>query len=137
MVAGGSNGGSFQVLAFALAVLAASLGGVAASSGGPVFNNTLVAVSATQTTVLGQHGVSVTYNNTLAQVVNATVFASFQNSAGNTVYYSFFTTSFQPKQEQTFFFGPTLPSGSYSARIFAINWSDVPLSVTSTVQVSL
>lgn len=128
---------SLAIAIFAIVLLASSYVMVAESTTVVVLNNSLVATSASQTSVLGHQGVSVTYNNTLGQVVNATLFASFQNSGGNTVYISFFVSSFQPGKAQSFFFGPNLASGNYTARIFAINQEGIPLSVTSSVKVTL
>jgi len=110
----------------------------AQTTGNPVLTTSLAKVSASQTSALGQKGVSITYNNTLSQPVTAAVYISLQNSAGFTVYISLQVYTFQPKQVATFFFGPSgLPSGSYTARLFAAQGNGVPLSTTTTVQVSL
>ncbi|MDG6901760.1 MAG: hypothetical protein JRM80_07340 [Nitrososphaerota archaeon] len=128
------------IVVLVVAIVGFSAVGAAAgsSTGGPILTNSLVEVSVSQATNYGFHGVSITYNNTQSQSLGVVVYDVVQNSAGNTVAIMGTTSTIPAGQNSTFFFAPSsLPSGSYTERIFATDSGGIPLSTTTTVQVTL
>lgn len=106
----------------------------------PAYPTTALAPSTLKETILqGYPGVLVDYNNTLSSSYTAAVFVDLTNSAGQVVSLSVGSCAFSGSQTTSCFvaFSPSTPSGSYKATVFVVSSSYVPLSVTSTLTVTV
>jgi hypothetical protein len=128
---------SWLVLATMLFLLTASLPAVGAS---PKYLTTGITSSGLkETTLEGYQGVLVNYTSTYSSPFAAFVYMDVVNSAGQTVYWNLGYCSFQPIQKVGCFvaIGTTLLKGIYNVRIFATTNSSVPVSVTSSLQMTV
>jgi hypothetical protein len=110
-----------------------------AASSTNYLTTTLVQSGVTQTTINGFPGVLVNYTNSLTVSLNTFIYLDLVNSVGQTVYWNVETCIFASIQKVQCFvpITPTLPSGTYSARVFATSSTYVALSTTTTLVVSL
>jgi hypothetical protein len=90
------------------------------------------------TTLSGFKVVEVTYTNTLTTPQAATIYASIVNQKGQMIAVSYQGTNLTAGSQGTFYFGfPQAPAGSYSVVMFAVSPSWVPISVPSSVPITL
>ncbi len=91
-----------------------------------------------QTTINGQPTVAISFVNTYSSQLTAIVFATVQNSAGQTVYIT--TATITPMSEQNvtaYLVLAGLPSGTYTVTLFAITPTGVAISPVATETVTV
>jgi hypothetical protein len=102
---------------------------------------TSVAVSGTptKTTIGGFTGISATYVNNWNTAQNVIVFATWKNSAGQTVAVATSGLTLSAGASGTAFapLSAPLPSGSYTVNVFVITTSNNPVSITTTITVTV
>ena len=82
--------------------------------------------------------VEVTYTNTLSSPQAATIYASIVNQKGEIIAVSLQGTNLTAGSQVTFYFGfPQVPSGSYNMVMFAVSPTWVPISVSSSVAITV
>jgi hypothetical protein len=129
-----------------LALDASSLAGNAATTVYTTVNvklsfavSVVVSGTPTKTTIGGYTGISATYTNDWSASQNVIVFAVWKNSAGQTVAVSTGGLNLAVGATGTAFaplFSP-LPSGTYTVNIFVITTSNQPVSITTTISVTV
>jgi hypothetical protein len=92
-----------------------------------------------QKTINVSNGVLVNYTSTYSSSLVAFVYLDLTNSAGQTIYWDVASCTFAANQKVQCFvvIAATVPKGNYSASVFAATTSSVPLSTTSSVQVTI
>ena len=92
-----------------------------------------------QATIHGYSGILVNYTSSYSSSFTAFLYVNVVNSAGQTVYWNIASCSFNPNQMVPCFvtLSSSVPAGTYTARVFATSTSNVPVSVTSSLSVTL
>jgi hypothetical protein len=92
-----------------------------------------------QKTINISNGVLVNYTSTYSSSLVAFVYLDLANSAGQTIYWNVASCTFAANQMVQCFviIASTVPKGIYTASVFATTTSSVPLSTTSSVQVTI
>ena len=122
-------------VAFALVVLGAAAPSIAVSPGYPT--TALVPSGAAWTQLGGYPGVSANYTNNFASNFQGLVFVDIYNAAGQSVMVVDGSASYAAGQKVDSFIPVVgLPSGNYTAQLFCVTATNVPLSVTSTHRLS-
>jgi len=86
----------------------------------------------------GFEGVEITFTNTLTTPQVALIFASLVNQNGETTGVSLFAQNFTAGSQATFFFAfPQAPAGSYTVQMLAVSPGYVPLSVATSVALTV
>jgi hypothetical protein len=115
-------------------------GGTSAGTQSTLSTNTFSTVgSPSQTSVGGYSGVSLSYQNNYDNQLQAVVFLTVQNSAGQTVGISSASVSISSGATQsTFVILPLgLAHGAYTGQVFAVTTSNSPISTTAQVQINV
>lgn len=96
----------------------------------------MVASNASQATLSGYKGVSITYASSLTVSEEVLVFGSILNPTGQTVSFSVQGSTVTAGGSATFFFGvsPSL-QGNLTMVIFVTTMTDVPLSASTSVSI--
>jgi hypothetical protein len=112
---------------------------VGVSSSPPQFTTTgFVTIHAGVATELGSKGVQINLRNAMQSSEFAFVIFTLRNSAGQTVLVQPIGAVFTADQNQTMFFGlSSTPSGNYMGSVFVTTGDFVPLSGTTTVQITI
>jgi hypothetical protein len=111
-----------------------------ASAVSPSFPTTAVAASGLKQTVIGGNSViEVNYTSSLATSFTAFVYLDLMNSMGQTVYVNLGTCSLSQFQLQSCFvaLSSSISTGAYTAKLFASNTDNVPVSGTSSLAVAV
>ena len=84
-------------------------------------------------------GVVVNYTSTYSTSFYSFVYLTLVNHAGQVVYWNVASCSFSAAQEVQCFvsISPAVPSGTYTAMVFATTGTRVPVSVVSSLTVAL
>ncbi|MDE1852985.1 MAG: hypothetical protein KGI38_04455 [Thaumarchaeota archaeon] len=130
--------GAVFALAGALILLSAFTPMVTASS--PTYATSAITQSGIkQTTINGYPGVLVNYTSTFTTSFGAFVYLDLMNSAGQTVYWNVGYCSFSASQQVQCFvaIAATVAAGSYTAKVFATTTTNVPVSTTGSLSVTL
>jgi hypothetical protein len=132
------KGRALVVLAVVFAMALALMPAAVASGPSSYLTTAFRPLSATVATEGGFKGALVGYVNTLTVAQTAYVYLDLTNSKGQTVLWTLNFRTFQAAENATLFFGfVTLPSGTYTASVFVTTPASVPLSPTTSFQVSL
>jgi hypothetical protein len=129
--------GLYVLLAVGVLVFTVALPAV--SQGAPAYaTNSLVVSGIRETTVGGFNGVVVNYTSTFASSFTAFVYLDLTNSLGQSVSVNLGFCSFSASQEVGCFvaLGTNVPTGVYTAHVFATTTGNVPVSLTRPIQVS-
>ena len=111
---------------------------VTATAPSAILTTSLVPSNGMQTTVEGFAGASVTFTNTLSTSESVVVYATTMNQAGQTAAVSLQGSTIPPGGSLTFFFSaPVGVSGSFDMLIFAATTTDIPLSVSTSVPITV
>ncbi len=110
----------------------------------PAYASPFLTTSVTQTAISqanlsGYPGVLVTYNDTSTTSFTGFVYLVLLNSTGQTVYLSIGTCNLVYNQNRSCFVGvsSTVPSGVYTAKVFATMTENVPVSTTGSIQITV
>jgi hypothetical protein len=106
----------------------------------PLLTSSLTASVAVQTTFQGATAVKVNYTDTLTGSMLVVIWLAVQNSNGQTVGVFVTTLNFASgggEKLTAYVVVSGVASGSYTANMFAVTVSGVPVSTTSTVTLSL
>ncbi len=105
----------------------------------PFLTTSLTQTAISQGTLGGYPGVFVTYNDTSTTSFDGFVYLALLNSTGQTVYLSIATCKFVSNHNQSCFLAvpSTVPSGAYTAKVFATMTENVPVSATGSIQVTV
>ena len=92
-----------------------------------------------QVALNGYNGVLVNYTNTYASPMDAFVYLNLVTSAGQVIYWNLGGCTFAAHQKVPCFVvvASTVPKGVYTASVFVTTNTSVPISTTSTMQVTL
>jgi len=92
-----------------------------------------------QSIVNGFGGVLVNYTSTFSSSIATFVYLDLTNSGGQTVYWNLGTCAFAANQSVQCFvpIASTVGKGSYTAYVFVTTNSSIPISMTSSLQVTL
>lgn len=126
-------------LALALGLILVSAALPASGASSPTLPTTaIIEAGVKQAIIAGFNGVEVNYTSSLASNYTAFVYLDLVNSAEQTVYVGIGSCGFSPGQTVPCFvpFSPSLPTGAYTAQLFAVNTDNVPLSATTTLPVA-
>ena len=99
----------------------------------------LVQSNIKQTAISGYDGVLVNYTNTYSSSFGAFVYLDLVNSAGQTVYWNVGGCSFSARQTASCFvvISSAVPKGVYTAQVFAATSTDVPVSASGSLKVTV
>ena len=106
----------------------------------PVYLTSAVSQSGMKlVTINNYQGLIVNYTSTYAGSFNGFVYLALTNHAGQTSYWNVASCSFSGKQEVQCFvaISPTVPTGTYTARVFVTTAALIPVSSTSSLAVTL
>jgi len=135
------KGSLYIVLAVVLGVLLVSATVPAAAQTAPTFTVTSVTESRMrQATIGGYTGVVVNYTSHLGGGYLVLVYLTLVNATtGQAAYVGVGSCNLPPGQQTQCFVAtsPSVPTGIYTASVFAVNTDNVPLSTTSTLQVAV
>ena len=126
------------VLAVGLGLVLTSVPPVGAAS--PTYLTTGIVQSGVKQTIIGNYqGVLVNYTNTQPTSVSAFVYLDLVNSAGQTVYWNLGTCTFGASQKVKCFIAisGTISRGTYTAWVFATTDTEVPVSTSTSVRVTM
>ncbi len=92
-----------------------------------------------QTTVNGFSGVLVNYTSTYSASIGTFIYLDLVNSGGQTVYWNVGTCNFAANQRVQCFVPivSAVAKGMYTASVFVTTNSSIPISATSSLQVTL
>jgi len=92
-----------------------------------------------QSIVGGVNGVLVNYTSSYSKSIGTFVYLDLANSGGQTVYWNVATCAFAATQKVQCFvpIASTVAKGIYNATVFVTTNSSVPISATSSIQVTL
>jgi len=92
-----------------------------------------------QSTVNGIAGVLVNYTSSYSTSIGTFVYLDLANSAGQTVYWNVGTCAFTADQKVQCFvpIASTVAKGNYTASVFVTTNSNIPISRTTSLQVTL
>ena len=118
-----------------LGILFTILGPTVYSVNDPYLTTTLTSGKPIQTSINGYNAIALNYTNTMTTPILAVIWASVQNQAGQTVATFVSTNNLPPGQTAPAVIAVTglLANTAYTARIFALTTSGVPISTTSTL----
>ena len=125
---------------FVLAVLILLPTAPIGSAASPAYLTNGVSQSGMKLVTIDSHqGVLVNYTSTYSGSFNGFVYLALTNTAGQTVYWNVASCSFTGSQTVQCFvtISPTVPSGTYTARVFVTTAARVPVSLTSSLNVTL
>jgi hypothetical protein len=92
-----------------------------------------------QSTVNGFTGVLVNYTSTFSTSIGTFVYLDLANLGGQTVYWNVGTCTFAANQKVQCFvpIAPTVAKGTYTASVFVTTNSNIPISTTTSLQLTL
>lgn len=125
-------------IVFALGLVGLSAVAPATSQTATYMTTGLVQSGIKQSTIGGYNGVLVNYTSSYSSSFTALVYMDVINSLGQSVSWSVVTCSFSANQKVACFVvaSSAIPTGMYTANVFATTSSSVPVSVTSSLPVS-
>ena len=120
------------------ATLVSFVSGIQTGSSPPLLTTLLTAGVASETTLSGFEGVSVSYVNTASTSLSVVVLGVVHGASGVTVAILSTSVTLSTGAQVTAFvpFG-NLPSGQYTVVVIALSTTDVPISASSSVGVSV
>ena len=134
------GGGSKLTVAVAIGLLALSMAAPMAGGATTGYLTSGIALTGmTQTTLNGYEGVLANYTSQFSSPINTLVYMDLVNSARQTVYWNDGACSFAANQKvQCFvFIAGTVPKGVYGAYLFVTTTSNIPISLTKGIQVTV
>jgi methionine-rich copper-binding protein CopC len=92
-----------------------------------------------QATIGPSSGVLVNFTSSLTSAFTAFVYLDLVNSAGQTVNVNYANCNLQQGQPTQCFvnLSSSIPSGNYTAKLFAVTTDNVPVSTTGTLRVTV
>ncbi len=125
------------LIAASFLVLSAALPAIGLTT--PTYPTTsLTASSMKEAEIGGYTGIAINYTSTMSSPLTAFVYLDLVNSLGQTAYVNIGTCDVSTSQNNTCFVPifAVLPTGVYTALVFATTTTSVPVSHFSTLQIS-